>query len=308
MFERDPQRVAQECHHHMSLHAGLQLVKQGPHREFALQRPERRFGLRQLHVLRPQLFGRLRLEIGTQQISAFARFTPALAIFFDLPKQPHAFHRIPQSKVIQIVHLRMPGLNLSQPPFHLVAVFQPSLDDGYLQTFQRGFHSVGKTISDGLLLFLAALGAAQNVSLLSLWYGHLLHFHFGPDARPVFLQQFRFKLLHLTARRARQILSIALAIRCQILFAHNAAIKHPDPARLAILALYHAQDRLHGGNVGAVAVEWFVAEREAFIIPNHPDHQLLAVGPVIPRVALLYLLIGSPSSPLLASRTVFKHP
>src|ERR1022692_3961045 len=75
--------------------------------------PTRRFGLRQLHVLRPQLFGRLRLEIGTQQISAFARFTPALAIFFDLPKQPHAFHRIPQSKVIQIVHLRMPGLNLS---------------------------------------------------------------------------------------------------------------------------------------------------------------------------------------------------
>src|ERR1017187_2975885 len=87
-----------------------------------------------------------------------------------------------------------------------------------------------ENISDRLLFFLAARGAAQNVSLLALRYGNLLNLHFGPDSRPVLLQQLRFKLLHLATRRARQILSVAFADRCQILFAYDAAIEHPDPA------------------------------------------------------------------------------
>src|ERR1700730_6022696 len=63
--------------------------------------------------------------------------------------------------------------------------------------------------------------------------------------------------------------------------AHDAAIEHPDPSRLAILALYHAQARLHGRDIAAVAVERFVTERKAFIFYDQCDHQLLAVGPMI---------------------------
>ena len=103
--------------------------------------------------------------------------------------------------------------------------------------------------------------------------------------RPIFLQQLRFKLFHLTARRARQILSIAFADCRQVLFAHDAAIEHPDPARLAVLALHHAQNRLHGRDVAAVAVKGFVAEWETFLVHDERDHQLLAVGPVIAGIA-----------------------
>jgi hypothetical protein len=53
----------------------------------------------------------LRLEIGAQETGAFAGFAPASAIFFDLPEQADAFGRIPQSEVVQIVDLRMPGLD-----------------------------------------------------------------------------------------------------------------------------------------------------------------------------------------------------
>ena len=178
----------------------------------------------------------------------------------------------------------MSGLNLAQPPLHLVAVFQTPRRDGFLEAFQRRFHAVGKSVSDCFLFFLATRSAAQNVSLLALRNGHLLNFNFRPDLRPVFLQQFRFKLLHLTARRARQILPVAFADCRQVLFAHNAAVKHPDPARLAILAFHHAQNRLHRRDVGSIAVESFVAEWESFVVHNQRDHQLLAIWPVIARV------------------------
>src|ERR1022692_2074331 len=69
----------------------------------------------------------------------------------------------------------------------------------------------------------------------------------GPlsNPRPVVFRQVRFELLHLAARRAHQILPAAFADGRQILLAHDTAIKHPDPARLAVLAFDHAQNRLH---------------------------------------------------------------
>ena len=179
----------------------------------------------------------------------------------------------------------MPGLDLSQPPLHFVAVFQPSRDDGSLQFMERGFHAVGKATSDRLLFLLAARRPAQNVRLLALRDSDLLHFHLGPHPGPVILEQLFFKPLHLAAGRTRQILAATLSYRRQILFAHNAAIEYPDPSRLAILALYHAQHCLHGRDVAAVAVECFVTEREALVVDDQRDHQLLAVGPMIPGVA-----------------------
>src|ERR1035441_5730129 len=88
----------------------------------------------------------------------------------------------------------MPGLNLPQPPLHLMAVLQPPLRDGLLQTLQGFLHAAGKTVSDGLLLFLAARCAAQNVSFLALPNGYLLHFHFRSNPRPVVFRQVRFEL------------------------------------------------------------------------------------------------------------------
>jgi len=58
--------------------------------------PKGRFSLGQLHVLGPQLLGRLRGEIGAQQISALAQLAPLFAIFLHLPDQANATGRIPQ--------------------------------------------------------------------------------------------------------------------------------------------------------------------------------------------------------------------
>src|SRR5947208_11224539 len=106
----------------------------------------------------------------------------------------------------------MAGLNLSQPLLHLMAIFQPAQRDGLLQAVQSFFHAAGKTISDSLLFFFAARRATQNVSLLALSNGYLLHFHFRPNLCPILWQQLRFKLLHLAARRAHQILPATLRI------------------------------------------------------------------------------------------------
>src|SRR6267378_5362649 len=121
----------------------------------------------------------------------------------------------------------MPGLNLSQPPLHFVAVFQPPRDDYFLQTVQGSFHVVGKSAADRLLFFLAARRAAQDVCLLALRNGYLFHLHFGPHSRPVLFQQFRLKLLHLAAWRSHQILALTFADGLEILLAHDAAIQHP---------------------------------------------------------------------------------
>src|SRR5882762_6928547 len=59
---------------------------------------------------------------------------------------------------------------------------------------------------------------------------------------------------HLAAWRSHQILALTFADGLEILLAHDAAIQHPDPSRLSIFAFHHAQHRLQGRDVGAVAV------------------------------------------------------
>ena len=155
----------------------------------------------------------------------------------------------------------------------------------FCRRFKGDFHPRGKPFSDGLLFFLAARGAAQNVRLFSLWNRNLLHLHVGTHLGPVVLEQLRFKLLHLAARRAHQILATAFPNRLQILLAHDAAIHHPDAPRLAVLALHHAQNRFHRRDIGAVAIEGLVAERKAFAVDDERDHHLLAVRTMIARIA-----------------------
>ena len=51
MFERDPTTRSEEGDHYVGLDARLQLMEQGPDRQFALQRPERRLGLNCMYRL-----------------------------------------------------------------------------------------------------------------------------------------------------------------------------------------------------------------------------------------------------------------
>src|ERR1700738_3496187 len=79
------------------------------------------------------------------------------------------------------------------------------------------------------LFFLAALGTAQDISLLALADRHLLDFHFGPHLNPVVLQQLLFQLLHLAARCAHQILAAPFVNRRQVLLTANDPIVQPEP-------------------------------------------------------------------------------
>src|SRR5207244_1276383 len=128
------------------------------------------FGLTQLQLLGRHLCGRLRLQIGAQQGGAFARLAPTLAVFFHLPGQTDALGCVAQRDLIEVVDGPMAGLNLSQPPLHLMAIFQPAQREGLLQAVQSFFHAAGKTISDSLLFFFAARRATQNVILRALPY------------------------------------------------------------------------------------------------------------------------------------------
>src|SRR5438094_8340030 len=142
-----------------------------------------------------------------------------------------------------------------------------------------------ETLPDGFLFFPTTRRATENVSFLALRNGYLLYFHFGPHPRPVLFHQFRFKPLHLPAGCAHQILPAALADRRQVFLTHDTPIEYPDPARLPIFALHHAQDGFHRRDVGAVAVERLIAERKTFAVDDQGDDHLLAVGTMVARIA-----------------------
>ena len=52
-----------------------------------------------------------------------------------------------------------------------------------------------------------------------------------------------------------------------------------------MFTLHRAQNRFDGGNIGAVPIEEFVAERETVLVDDQRQNQLLTVGTVIPRIA-----------------------
>ena len=97
-------RVAQECHHHMSLHPRLFLMEQRTNGQFALQSPKGRLGFGQLRNSRQSLRS---------------------AFISQISRTPSGVSR--RNYILQIVHLGMRGLNPSQPPLHFVAIFQPAV-------------------------------------------------------------------------------------------------------------------------------------------------------------------------------------
>jgi hypothetical protein len=60
----------------MGFDARLQLMEQGPDRQFAFQGAKRSFGFGQLHVLRPEFFGAagLRISVSHSNVEAVKRY------------------------------------------------------------------------------------------------------------------------------------------------------------------------------------------------------------------------------------------
>src|SRR5713226_7205871 len=191
---------------------------------------------------------------------------------------------------------------------HLVPVFQPARLHLLLQAVQCRLHPPREPVADRLLFSLPSFRLAQDERLLSTRNRDQFHLYLVAHLLPVgFLFQVRLELLHLAPRRAHQILPVPLPDRRQIRFADDAAIHHPDPPRLSILALHHAQDHFQRGHVRAVPVEDFVAAREPLRIHDQRQHQLLAIRTMIPRIAAPHHGIGFGCTLHIGARQVVQH-
>jgi len=93
------------------------------------------------------------------------------------------------------------------------------------------------------------------------------------------------ELLELALARPNQILALATLQPGDILGAHHPAVHHPDAMRFAVAALHRGDDLLHGRDVGAVAGEHLVAERDALARHHQTDANLLAISPMVTAVA-----------------------
>ena len=67
----------------------------------------------------------------------------------------------------------------------------------------------------------------------------------------------------------------------QVIFADNAAIKHPHSTLHPVLVLDLVHDLFEGGHVGGVSVENLVSYREAFRVAQS-DNDLQSVRTMIP--------------------------
>lgn len=70
---------------------------------------------------------------------------------------------------------------------------------------------------------------------------------------PIFFQEFLLKRAQNPPGRSHQIEQAALAQEGQVFFAHDAAIKNPDPTQGSVLALYRIENLLQGNDICPVA-------------------------------------------------------
>ena len=82
------------------------------------------------------------------------------------------------------------------------------------------------------------------------------------------------------------------SLSCEILLAHHAAIERPDALGLAITGLHRGDNLLQRRRIVAIAGEHFVTERQPAPRHHQTDADLLAVGPMVARVAALGQRIG----------------
>ena len=76
------------------------------------------------------------------------------------------------------------------------------------------------------------------------------------------------------------------------LFADHPTVQHPDPSGLAVFGFHPLDHVLHRGLVGGVSIEYLVADRKAFGCDRQTDVDLVAVRPLIARIAACRLLVG----------------
>src|SRR5260370_560889 len=172
----------------------------------------------------------------------------------------------------------MGSLNAAQADNHFLAVLHLAFHDAF-RTSRKCFFDLGcKWAAEGLPLLLPSRRAAQDVSLFASWNPDLLHLHFRSDLLEIILEQFLFELLQLAAWCAHQILSPTLADGHQVLLTHHAAVEDPYSACFSMFTLHRAQNRFDRGNIGAVSIEQFVAERKTVLVDDQRQNQLLTVG------------------------------
>src|SRR5207244_487238 len=111
-----------------------------------------------------------------------------------------------------------------------------------------------KPAVNGFLLLLPRRRAAEHVSLFALgnrdqFYGDVL-----PHLLPASLQQGPFELFQLRAGGPHQILTSATTQGLQVGLTDDAAVKHPHPPCLAVLAFHHPQHRLQRADIGPFTI------------------------------------------------------
>ena len=118
---------------------------------------------------------------------------------------------------------------------------------------------------------------------------------FARDFLPVALEQSSLVSFELRTGRAHQVTGSTSPQALEIFFAHNATIKNPHPPGTAVFALHSLEHLLERRHISPVASEDFVGERKTFRGYHQCDNDLLAVRPVIARVATLGFVDSSAS-------------
>ena len=112
------------------------------------------------------------------------------------------------------------------------------------------------------------------------------------DAPAVRRGEFGGELLQLRLGCADDVAPAGLAQPCQVAGAGHAAIGDPHPAQHAVPRLHGGDDGLQGARIVRVAGKHLIAQREAIEGHHKGDADLLAVRPVIARIAALRLRIA----------------
>ena len=104
-------------------------------------------------------------------------------------------------------------------------------------------------------------------------------------------QQLPLELAQRVLRRPDDVAPPALAQKLDVVFARHPAIHHPDPAGPAVEPFDVPDHLFQRGRVVAIAGEDFVAQRHAAAAHHQGDVDLLAVRPMIARIAPLRLRV-----------------
>ena len=139
------------------------------------------------------------------------------------------------------------------------------------------------------LLFLAAIAAATKNVRFGAAVGTRTQLDLQPlaDGVPVLRRQLLFEPLELALGRADDVLPPARLQEVEVLFRDHAAIQCPDALRPAVAGFHRLDDLLQGRRVVPISGEDFVAQRQAAARHHQADADLLAVGPMVARVAAL---------------------